>query len=384
MTHKERYLTSINHEEPDRVPIYAGLDAKFKEILTGRKHLQVKSYIGGGVPVGQNSPKTDYEILEWNQKLSNDAVRKLGTDVFIVSDYWLWPKGYTPKYLDENTFIDWWGKIYRFLPKVGTNWWIDGIIKTEEDLDNFSPPDPEEINYDIVDFAVKDAKKGDYPVIGSIHLAGMFPYLMMGGLDKFSINLYTKPKFVEKVTSLVGDTQIKIAKNILDRGVDIIAETDDISGSDGPFWPPNIMKKYIWPATKKMVKICHSKGVPYLKHTDGDIMPVMEEFLEFCEFDGINPIEPQCMDMGEVKRKYGKRLYIKGNVDITWVIPFGTELEVRKDVRRAIDQGAMGGGYIISESNSFHPNCKYENILTYVDEAKKYGKYPCGKIMAEN
>ncbi|NIU83173.1 MAG: hypothetical protein GWN17_05410, partial [Candidatus Korarchaeota archaeon] len=119
------------------------------------------------------------------------------------------------------------------------------------DLDNFSPPDPEEINYDIVDFAVKDAKKGDYPVIGSIHLAGMFPYLMMGGLDKFSINLYTQPKFVEKLTRLVGDTQIKIAKNILDRGVDIIAETDDISGSDGPFWPPNIMKKYIWPATKK-------------------------------------------------------------------------------------------------------------------------------------
>ncbi len=113
-------------------------------------------------------------------------------------------------------------------------------------------------------------------------------------------------------------------------------------------------------------------------------MPVLEEFLEFCEFDGINPIEPQCMDMGEVKRKYGKRLYIKGNVDITWVIPFGTELEVRKDVRRAIDQGAMDGGYIISESNSFHPNCKFENILTYVDEAKKYGKYPSGKIKAEN
>lgn len=48
MTHKERYLAAINHEEPDMVPVVANLDAKFKELLTGRKHAQAKSYIGVG------------------------------------------------------------------------------------------------------------------------------------------------------------------------------------------------------------------------------------------------------------------------------------------------------------------------------------------------
>jgi uroporphyrinogen decarboxylase len=212
----------------------------------------------------------------------------------------------------------------------------------------------------------------------------MFPYLMVGGLDRFSISMYTNPRFIEKIVSMVGDVQTEIAKNIIDRGVDVIAETDDIAGVDGPFWPPSIMKKYIWPHVKRVVDICHSHGIPYLKHTDGDIMPVLEEFLDFCGFDGLNPIEPQCMDLGEVKRRFGNRLYLKGNVDITWVIPFGTEEDVRRDVRRAIDQGALGGGFIISDSNSFHPNCKYENIITYIDEAKKYGHYPCGKVKAED
>ncbi len=384
MTPKERYLAAINHEEPDRVPIYAGLDAKFVEILTGKKHASAKSYIGGGVPVSKEVSKTDYEVLEWNQQLGNDAVRKLGSDVFRVSDYWLWPEGYKPEYLDKYTFVDWWGKVYRLLPKVGTNYWIDGILKSEGDLEKFVPPDPDEINYDLVDFVVKDAQNGDYPVIGGIHLAGMFPYLMMGGLDKFSINLHIKPEFTKKVVDMVADIQIKIATNMLDRGVDIIAETDDIAGMSGPFWPPKTMREIIWPPIKKMVEICKKRGVPYCKHTDGNIMPVLKEMVDYCGFQGINPIEPQSMDMGDVKRKYGNQLYIRGNVDITWVIPYGSESDVRTDVRRSIDQGAKGGGYIISESNSFHPNCKFENILTYVNEAKKYGIYPCGKVEAED
>ncbi len=383
MTHKERYLTAIRHEEPDLVPVTAGLDAKFKELLTGRRHAAAKSYIGGGVPIAASGLRTDEEVLRWNQQLANDATRRLGTDAFAVSDYWLWPRGYEPRYLDKYTFVDWWGKVYRLEPKVGINYWIDGILKTEADLDAFVPPDPAEINYDLVDFVVQDARDGDYPVVGGIHLVGMFPYLAMGGLDKFCINLYAKPRFVEKVLQMFAEVQTKIAANMLDRGVDVISESDDIAGLDGPFWPPAIMRQHIWPPIKRVVEMCHRRGVPYLKHTDGNILPVLEEFLAFCGFDGINPIEPQCMDLAEVKRRFGRRVYLQGNVDITWVIPYGSEADVRQDVRRAIDQGAKGGGFILSESNSFHPGCKFENILTYVEEARRYGQYPCGKVAAE-
>ena len=173
------------------------------------------------------------------------------------------------------------------------------------------------------------------------------------------------------------------ARRMLERGVDVISESDDIAGIDGPFWPPRLMKQYLWPPIQHVVKMAHRKGVAYTKHSDGNLMPILEEFIEFCGFDGINPIEPQCMDLAEVKRRFGQRVYIKGNVDITWVIPYGTENDVRHDVRRAIDQGAKGGGFILAESNSFHPHCKFENILTYVDEAHKYGVYPCGKVEAE-
>jgi uroporphyrinogen decarboxylase len=92
--------------------------------------------------------------------------------------------------------------------------------------------------------------------------------------------------------------------------------------------------------------------------------------------DGLNPIEPQVMDLADVKRRYGHRVYLQGNVDCTWILPYGTEEDVRRDVRRCIDAAAKGGGFVLAESNSMHPNVKFENILIYVDEARKYGKYP--------
>ncbi|MDH5363049.1 MAG: uroporphyrinogen decarboxylase family protein, partial [Aigarchaeota archaeon] len=90
---------------------------------------------------------------------------------------------------------------------------------------------------------------------------------------------------------------------------------------------------------------------------------------------GIHPVEPGTMDLEDVKRRYGHRICILGNVDCRYVLPFGSEQDVREDVRRCIDAAAKGGGYVLTSSNSIHANCKPDNVLTMVDEARKYGKY---------
>ena len=83
--------------------------------------------------------------------------------------------------------------------------------------------------------------------------------------------------------------------------------------------------------------------------------------------------------MKDVKERYGSKICILGNVDCRRVLPFGTEEEVRRDVRRCIDAAANGGGYILASSNSLHANCKVENIYTMIDEARKYGRYPLSR-----
>jgi uroporphyrinogen decarboxylase len=85
------------------------------------------------------------------------------------------------------------------------------------------------------------------------------------------------------------------------------------------------------------------------------------------------------MDINDVKTKYGDKICILGNVDCRYILLFGSDDDVRKDVRRCIDAAGEGGGYILASSNSLHANVKIDNIYTMVDETRKYGKYPLMK-----
>jgi len=111
-----------------------------------------------------------------------------------------------------------------------------------------------------------------------------------------------------------------------------------------------------------------------MKHTDGDVYPILDELVNF-GIDGLHPMEPGVMDIGKVKELYGERIFLRGNVDCVHILPYGTEDKVRADVRRCIDAGAKGGGFILSDSNSLHSNVKTENIKIMVDEARRYGRY---------
>ena len=85
------------------------------------------------------------------------------------------------------------------------------------------------------------------------------------------------------------------------------------------------------------------------------------------------------MDLRDVKERYGDKICILGNVDCRYVLPFGSEEDVRRDVRRCIDAAGGGGGFILASSNSIHANCKVDNVYIMVDEARKYGKYPLNR-----
>jgi len=159
-----------------------------------------------------------------NQKMENEAKKKLGVDALSVSDYNIFSPRYKPRFLNEDTHIDLFGKVYRVRRDVRTTRWVDGEIKTPEDLERWNPPDPEEMDYSIVDLTVKEA--GDmYPVVAWVHGSMMFPYLMCGGIDEPVYSIYRRPDFARDLIQKVADVNFEITKRILDRGVDMVAKT---------------------------------------------------------------------------------------------------------------------------------------------------------------
>jgi uroporphyrinogen decarboxylase len=92
-------------------------------------------------------------------------------------------------------------------------------------------------------------------------------------------------------------------------------------------------------------------------------------------FDGIHPIQPQCMDIGEAKKHLGKKACIIGNIDCQELLPNGTQDEVERAVSKTIEIASPGGGYIISSSNSIHPGVRPQNYIAMIEAVHKYGKY---------
>ncbi len=379
MTHKERFMTAVHLEEPDIVPIDASfIDPIHVEAITGKQTYGAGSGGGGGGVVAERRGEEDLNAMMMHrQKLENEAKRKLELDAFSVSDYNVFPEGYRPRFISQDTYVDHFARVYRIRPDSRTTWWIDGQIKSPEDLDSWEFPDPDEINYDIVDLTVEEA--GDeYPVVIWIHGSMMFPYLMRGGIDKLVLDIYRKPDFAKKLIKTVADLNLEITRRMLNRGGDLVAESDDIADVKSPFFPPKIFKEFFFPHLKRLIDECHRRNLPYMKHSDGNLYPILDDLIDL-GVNGLHPIEPGVMDLADVKKHYGKRIFLRGNVDITHVLPYGTEEDVRRDVRRCIDAAAESGGFILADSNSLHSNVKTENILTMIDEGRKYGRYPIRK-----
>jgi uroporphyrinogen decarboxylase len=114
--------------------------------------------------------------------------------------------------------------------------------------------------------------------------------------------------------------------------------------------------------------------VPF--HTDGYVMEIADDLLAtgIC---GLNPIEPLAgNDIGELKRRYGDRLVLIGNIDCSQTLPLGSVEDVRRAVRECLRAAGHGGGLFIGSSSEIVPATPVENILAFYEACHEYGTYP--------
>lgn len=345
MKPRDRFLTALYGEEPDRVPLF--------EIEINKPIL--RKVLGRDA----TSPLDIYSVYS-----------QFRLDGINFWDNWIPKKSFGGgKYLDD------WGRIWVDVPENEVTYYFEGTIRTAEDLDNFSPPDP--FDYKRLERlkTIIDNNPRELAVVGGIHDAYEIPS-QMRGVAEFLRDLYIDPKLVSRLIEESTEYNIELAKAMIDLGADAIISGDDYAYKHGPVMSPRHFRELILPGLRRIVDAVHRRGKPFIKHTDGYLWPILQDLIE-AGIDALHPIEPQAMmSLGEVKSKFGDRLCLLGNVDVTYVLPNGSASEVVADVRRCIDEAAEGGGYILSSSNSIHNAVRIENVGVMVEAARKYGAYP--------
>jgi uroporphyrinogen decarboxylase len=154
---------------------------------------------------------------------------------------------------------------------------------------------------------------------------------------------------------------------------------DDLAYKTSLMVKPDFLRQEVFPWHQRIGELVRGKGLPYLYHGDGCYLPVIEDLIE-CGYHAIHPCEPASMDIEWLKRKYGGRLCLCGNINLDSTLTRGTPADVEEEVKLRIRALAPGGGYCCGSSNSVTEYVPLENYRVMLAAIKQYGTYPIGEF----
>jgi uroporphyrinogen decarboxylase len=210
-------------------------------------------------------------------------------------------------------------------------------------------------------------------------------FIMMHGDATYSIpsggnmmewvgRLYDDPQGVHDEAQRRVDGALERARTLQGAGLDGFALCADYCFNTGPFLRPEVFAEFVTPYLKQLIAGYREMGYYTIKHTDGNIMPIIEQLID-CNPHALHSLDPQGgIDLAEVKRMYGDRVCLCGNVNCG-LIDTGTEEEFLASARYALESGMPGGGYIFCTSNCIYTGmqlARYERILDLWREIGNY------------
>jgi len=361
MNHRERFMTALKLGMPDRVPFF---DLAFNEqsILNVGKHFT--SHLPPLKPMVDCSPDEAIQFLD----VQFQFIRELDIDAMSTVFY----SGRRRMPGTGDLLQDRYGIIYK-LSDHGSAYSVDGPVKDPSDLKKFKAMIPSPSDFRSLQYIRE--KLPDRFLLLTTPGTFRFSWSLLGAMEKLLLNYVINPDFCLQLARITTDFVKAIVEASIGEGADGIVLEGDLAMKTNTLMSPDHYRKFVKPYHREICETAHQRGVPIIKHTDGNIWPILDDLLE-AGFDGIHPIQPQSMEIEDVKEHLKGKACVLGNIDCTYLLPFGTKEEVVASVQETIRRAAPGGGYILSSSNSIHPGCKGENVIAMFEAARKYGPYP--------
>lgn len=364
MDKRERVLKTLEMEEPDRVPITElEIEVPIMEAITGKEFSARTSL---QMPVVSDPEKEKEKVA-----IKIETYREVGFDMFVVT--LSAPEEWELIERSDGTIVGAWGRVFRL--DKDRNQWVpySTVFDSPDDFHDFEFPKPDDRGWTL---GTRYAKKliGEEMAIASFIRDPFAHAWEMFTPSIFVQWLYQDPEFIEKVIEELTEFNIEIIEKLADTGADLIVSGGDFCEEKGPLVPTKYFKQIIFPNLEKQVKAAHENGIRFVKHTDGNVNPLLDDLAEIV--DGVHSLDPTAgVDIGEVKEKYGQDLALMGNVSVD-NLANNTPEQIEEETKLCIKKGSPGGGHILSSSNSWAAGAKLENCLKMVKTGKKYGKYP--------
>ncbi|MCL5071286.1 MAG: hypothetical protein M1308_10390 [Actinobacteria bacterium] len=391
MTHRERIIAALNHKESDRVPVDLGSTESTG--ITWIVYNKLKKYFG-------IQTKTQvFDLMQLIAKVERSVTKAVGSDavsLLIEPKFWKdWefkkdhvvevPAKVNLKKLENGDMvtIDSGGAILSRLPKGG--YYFDSVfhpLKNNNSLSGIETPIVKEFfksfdwpqyndeNFSDLKFkAEKLSVETDYAIVGNLWVHLLASAQDLRGFENFMMDLIVNKKLAHKIFEKQLEAYIPRIDRYIEavgKYVQIIQVNDDLGTQNSLQMSADLYREMVKPYHKRLWKHIKNKSKkPLLLHSCGSIFQLIPDLIEM-EVDALNPIQVSAanMDTKKLKKEFGKDItFWGGGCDTQKVLPYGTEKDVREEVKRRVDDLSSGGGFVFCQVHNIQPDVPVKNIL---------------------
>ena len=191
------------------------------------------------------------------------------------------------------------------------------------------------------------------------------------GIESFLADLGGEPAFVRRLLRRIIDKNLVMLDNILTCDeIDGVLLGSDWGTQVDLIMSPDTWEEMIRPGEQEEYDLIHGFGKDVWIHSCGNVEKIIPSLLEM-GIEVLNPVQPEAMDLTQLKVQYGERLTFWGGLSTQQTLPFGTPEELRAEARRVRDLLSQGGGHIFAPAQEIQGDVPAQNILALLEVARE-------------
>ena len=373
MTSRERLITALKLEVPDRVPVAPDFSNMIPCRYTGKPFWEI--YVNRNPPLWTARLKVDRKfdfdtILHTglgsspDDPISETRILSKEEDQWTVENILHAPKG------DLTTQT-----VY---PRHKSPWIIKPLItepETEIDVLLSTLTDPWKKDTSAFEEAQKHLGEGGITAAGTAVPLAWWLYSRRR-LDKSVLDFYDRLPLVERAMQVYEEWAMEFLKATCERlHPDLIMFSGSVASMS--VVSPDLYRRYAFPFLCRAAELTKSRGVFTGVHMCGKSKDALSMIAE-AGIDLIEPLEAVPggdVNLPEVKTQYGKTLCLKGNINTFQTLVRGTPEDIETEVKQCIEDASAGGGFILSTGDQVAVDTPEENIIALQESAQIHGIY---------
>ena len=377
MNGRQRVLTSLSHQEPDRVPLDIG-----GSIVTGidkNVYNMWKSYLG------LNGSTQIIDHIQGLAFMEGAMKGKLHIDVdgFFPNSH----RKHPPLTLQNGvlTFRDEWGIVWR---KPSSSLYFDVAqsplqhAQSVHDIESHHWPKPSKAALNDWEIEAEHRDSRRLTIIESFG-SGIFEMATrLRGYEQFLTDLFLNPTLAEAILDHILQVKMEYIDLLAQHHIpcDVLREGDDLATQQSLLFSRQMYRAYLFPRHRDLFAYVRKKLFPNPKiffHSCGAIAPLLPDLIE-AGIDIINPVQFSAsgMNVEQLKKEFGDVLtFWGGGVDTQATLPYGQPDQVKEEVKRQIDILAPNGGFVFAAVHNIQNDVPLQNVLAMWEAWEENSRY---------